>query len=182
MKKPVIPRVMPDIVFRLMDLTFRIMDLFGDPTRKLDKVRIGRGATVVDYACGPGRYTPYLARAVGPEGKVYAVDNQPLAVKMIREKASRAALANIEPVLVDAFNTGIPGSSVDLVVFLDAMHQIAERRLLFEEMHRMLKPKGCIFLEPGHMKLSRAKKIIEDTGLFDIVETWSHEFLLAAKG
>ena len=182
MTKPTVPRVMPNIVFRMMNWTFRVMDLFGDPTRKLDKVQIARGTTVVDYACGPGRYTPYLARAVGPEGKVYAVDNQPLAIEMVREKASHAALANIEVVLVDAFDTGIPESSVDLVVFLDALHHIPQRRSLFEELHRMLKPEGRIFLEPGHMRLSRAKEIIEGTGLFDVAETWTHEFLLVPKG
>ena len=173
---------MPNVVFRMMRWAFRVMDLFVDPTRRLGKVRIGRGTTVVDYACGPGRYTPCLARAVGPEGKVYAVDNQPLAIGMVREKASRAALANIEVILVDAFDTGIPESSVDLVVFLDALHQIAEHQLLFEQLHRMLKPEGRIFLEPGHMRLSRAKEIVEGTGLFDIAETWRHEFLLVPRG
>ena len=181
MTRSTTPRVMPNIAFRSMSWIFRLMDLFCNPTRKLKKVQINKGATVVDFACGPGRHTLYLAQAVGPEGKVYAVDNQPLALEMVKEKASRSALANIKDIHIDSFDTGIPESSVDLVVFLDALHMIAEHRPLFKELHRMLKPGGRIFLEPGHMRLSRTKKIIENTGLFAIAETWRHEFLLVAQ-
>jgi ubiquinone/menaquinone biosynthesis C-methylase UbiE len=167
--------------FRMMGWTYKLRDLFHEPTRRLDKVPIDSGQTVVDYACGPGRYIYYLARRVGPKGRVYAVDIHPQAIQMVKGLAEKNGLSNVEEIRCENFDTGIPASSVDLIVFLDALHQIRDHEQLFSEMHRILKPEGRVFMEPGHMKFPRAKEIVVETGLFTIESTWyhEHELLLA---
>ena len=157
---------MSDWAFRGMTWAFMLVDLFTSPTRKLARLPLEKGMTVVDYACGPGRYCIDIARSVGVKGKVYAVDVQPLAIRIVRVKAARQGLANIEPVLARAYDTGIPCSCADLVLLLDAFHQIADRPALLREVRRIIKPKGTFLMEPGHMKLDRARAIVADTGLF----------------
>lgn len=136
---------------------------------------------MVDYGCGPGRYTLPIAKLVGPKGKVFAVDIQPLAISTIREKAAGEGLANIEAILIDSYNTGIQGSSIDLVLLVDTLHLIGDHDALFQEIHRILRQDGILFMDPGHMKISRAKEIVQSTGLFTVVECRGHDMLVAPK-
>ena len=175
------PKPMSDFAFRLMTWLFKLIDLIGSPKQRLKKAPIKEGMTVVDYGCGPGRYTLLLARLVGLKGRVYAVDVQPVAVKMIKDKAAGESLTNVEAILVDSYNTGIQGSTIDLVILLDTLHMIGDREALFQEFHRLLKPDGLIFMDPGHMRLSSAKEIVENTGLFTIVECRGHDMLVSPK-
>jgi ubiquinone/menaquinone biosynthesis C-methylase UbiE len=172
---------MPDVSFKGMTWLFKFRDLVGYPQRRLKKIPLKEGMAVVDYGCGTGSYTILAAKLVGPKGKVFAVDIQPLAIKMIKEKAARESLTNIEPVLVDSYDTGIQGSSIDLVLLLDTLHMINDRQVLFREIHRLLKPDGLIFMDPGHMRISRGREIVENTGLFTMVECRGHDMLAAPK-
>lgn len=177
------PKPMPNIHFRCMTWMYKFADAarMTNPRRRLEKTPIRRGMAVVDYACGPGRYAIPAAKLVGGEGKVFAVDIQPLAIKMVRKKATGQSLTNIEPILVEAYDTGIQGSSIDLVLMFDALHMISDRAALLSEVHRLLKQDGIFFLDSGHMKLSKAKEIVEDNGLFAIVECRGDDMLLAPK-
>jgi ubiquinone/menaquinone biosynthesis C-methylase UbiE len=168
---------MPDWVFRGMTWTYALVDLFSSPARRLARLPLRKGMTVVDYACGPGRYCIDIARFIGPDGKVYAVDVQPLAIRMVQRKAARHGLANIEPILASSYDTGIPGSCADLVLLLDAFHQIDDRPALLREVGRVIKPEGTFLMEPGHMALDKARDIVADSGLFVHVSTHGRDML-----
>ncbi len=170
-----------DAIYRLNIWFYKLTDLIGNPRRRLEKMPIKEGMAVLDYGCGPGRYTLPAARLVGPQGKVFAVDIQPLAISTVKEKAARVSLTNIEAILVDSYNTGIEDSSIDLALFLDTLHQIGDRNALFLEIHRVLKQDGVLFMDPGHMKLARAKAIVEASGLFTIAECRDHDMLVVPK-
>jgi len=161
---------------------YRLIDLFWKPGRHLDRFPLKEGMAVVDYGCGPGRYTLPIARLVGPQGKVFAVDIQPLAISTVKKKAARESLTNIVPLLVDSYDTGIQSSSIDLVLLVDTFHQIGDRDALLREIHRMLKQDGVLFMDPGHMELPQAKKIVEQSGLFTIVECRGRDMVLSPKG
>ena len=172
---------MPDCAFKGMTWLYKFRDLICNPQRRLKKVRLKEGMVVVDYGCGPGSYTIPAAKLVEPKGKVFAVDIQPLAIKAVKEKAARESLTNVEAILVDSHDTGIQSSSIDLVLLLDTLHMINDQQALFRELHRLLKPDGLIFMDPGHMKMSRAREIVENTALFTIVEYRGHDMLVAPK-
>jgi len=167
--------------YRLNIWYYRLIDLFGGPGRHLDRFPLKERMTVVDYGCGPGRYTLPIARLVGPQGKVFAVDIQPLAISTVKKKAARESLTNIVPILVNSYNTGIQGSSIDLVLLVDTFHQIGDHDALLREIHRILKHDGVLFMDPGHMKLSQAKGIVGGTGLFTIVECRGQDMVVAPK-
>ena len=171
----------PDWSFKGMTWLYKVYGLIHNIQRDLKKIPLKEGMVVVDYGCGPGRYTLPVAQLIGPKGKVFAVDIHPLAIKMIKEKVARESLTNIELVLVDSYDTGIQGSSIDLVLLLDTLHMINDRQTLFGEIYRLLKPDGFIFMDPGHMRMARARKIVESTDLFTIVECRGHDMLVAPK-
>ena len=171
----------PDAVYRIDIWFFKLFDLFSNPRRLLKNIPLKEGMTVVDYGCGIGRYTLPVAELVGLKGKVFAVDIQPLAIKTVKEKATRHGLTNIETILVNSYNTGIQDSSIDIVLLIDTLHMIEDCNALFQEIYRILKQDGFIFMDKGHLKMSRAREIVESTDLFTIVECWSRDMLVAPK-
>jgi len=92
---------MSDISFRGMTFLFNIIDfiyfIYPYIGRRISKFGIKEGMTVVDYGCGPGRYTVKFAELVGENGKVYAVDIHELAIEAVKKKISMNNLSNIEP-------------------------------------------------------------------------------------
>jgi len=170
-----------DAIYRLNIWFYKLTDLFWNSRRRLGKIPAKEGMAVLDYGCGPGRYTLPVARLVGAKGKVFAVDIQPLAISTVKEKAARESLNNIETILVDSYNTGIQDSSIDLALLLDTLHRIGDCDALFLEIHRVLKQDGLLFMDPGHMKLARAREIVEATGLFTIAECRDHDMLVVPQ-
>ncbi len=136
---------------------------------------------VVDYGCGPGRYTVPIAKLVGPKGKVFAVDIQPLAIKTVKEKAAKQGLTNIEAIMVNSYNTAIQSSSIDMVLLIDILHLIRDCDALFREIHRLLKQDGILYMDSGHLKMLKAREIVENTGFFTIVEYRDQDMMFAPK-
>jgi ubiquinone/menaquinone biosynthesis C-methylase UbiE len=118
---------------------------------------------------------------VGPKGKVYAVDIQPLAIEIVKKKAASRSLTNVQTILTDSFNTGIPDSTADIVLLIDAISPIQDRQALLEEVFRLLKPDGLLFMDSSHMKTSRAKSIVEKTGLFVLFNLGGRNMVWARK-
>ena len=175
------PRVEADAFYKVYIWYCKFVDLIWKPQRRVEKLPLKEGMAVVDYGCGTGRYTLPIARLVGSEGKVFAVDIHPLAISTVRKKAARESLTNIEAILVNSYNTGIQGSSIDLVLLVDTLHLIGDCDALFREIHRMLKQDGTLFMDPGHMKVSRAREIVEGTGIFAIAECRGQDMLVVPK-
>src|SRR5689334_2985659 len=62
----------------------------------LESLQLKPGQAVCDMGCGNGFYTLQLARIVGPQGRVLAVDIQPEMLHLLDSRAKEAGLANIE--------------------------------------------------------------------------------------
>jgi ubiquinone/menaquinone biosynthesis C-methylase UbiE len=159
-----------DVGFRMMTLAFKFRDLLLNPRKSLAKAQLRKGMSVVDYGCGPGSFTIPAAELVGQEGKVFAVDIHPLAIRAVSQKALRKGLENVEAVLVQGYDTGIGESSIDRVLLIDTIHLIDDPDALFREIHGMLKPDGLLFMEKGHMAMSEQKEVLTNTGLLQIRE------------
>ncbi len=76
----------PDVFYRLNIWSYKFIDLLWNPQRRLKDIPLKERMAVVDYGCGPGRYTLPIARVVGPKGKAFAVDIQPLAISTVKRK------------------------------------------------------------------------------------------------
>jgi ubiquinone/menaquinone biosynthesis C-methylase UbiE len=172
---------MSDEEFKWMLRSYKVINIFWNPKRKIKKIPLREGVKIVDYGCGPGRYTIPIAKSVGPKGKVFAVEICPPAIKHVEELAAKEGLENIEPILVKSYNTGIQDSSIDLVLLIDTLHMIKDCNALFQEIHRILKRDGILFMDPGHLEMSKARGIVEGTGVFTIVECRGHDMLVAPK-
>jgi 16S rRNA (cytosine967-C5)-methyltransferase len=75
------------------------------------------GMTVVDVCAAPGSKTLLLARAVGPHGKVIAVEQNDKRAKRITENAARMGLSDrIDVVIGDALTVDLPAHADAVLV------------------------------------------------------------------
>lgn len=101
-----------------------------------------RGARVADIGCGPGRVTLPLARVVGPEGAIYALDIQAAMLEKVAAKAAAEDLINIRLVQGDARKQMLPEKSLDSAVAVMSLGETPDQARVFAMVHLMLKPGG----------------------------------------
>jgi len=157
----------PNIGFRFMTLLLRIRGWFINPRKKLEKLSIKEGQSLLDFGCGPGLYTIPAARIVGEKGMVYALDIHPLAMRAVEKKAKKEKLTNITTILSDR-DTGLPDESIDVVLLYDTIHMIKDKRALLKELHRVMKSNGLLSILVEHMRPEDILEIAERDGLFSL--------------
>jgi ubiquinone/menaquinone biosynthesis C-methylase UbiE len=100
------------------------------------------GQTVADLGAGTGLFSVPLARAVGPMGRVYAIDIDKGFFPQIDDKAKEQHLANIRTVLGEFADPKLPARDVDLAFMHDVLHHIQDRPTYLKNAARYLKPSG----------------------------------------
>ena len=160
--------LMPDIHFRAMSITIRAREAIFKSSNRLDKFGIEKGYTVIDYGCGPGAYVPKAAELVGEKGIVYAADIHPLAIEYVNKIIRQQELSNVKSVLVDEYHCPLPNDMADLIFLLDAFHMIQDPDIFLQEIHRLVKTSGVLFLDDGHQSRRATKQKITHSGLWSI--------------
>jgi len=156
-------RPMNSLWFRLMALEYRLKADKDLQFRLLVEAGVHVGMTVLDFGCGPGRYTVPAARIVGAEGRVYAVDVHPLAIQMTKRAAARAGLTNINLTRSDRA-TGLPSESADVVLLHDALHDVDEKGSVLSELCRVLKPEGRLSYRDHSLQGERLLSLMRASG------------------
>ena len=134
-------------------LTGPLRPLLDRPARWL-RPYVAPGMTVLDVGCGEGHHSLAMARLVGAEGRVVAVDLRADALAVLERRAARARLAGwIEPRRCTAEDLGVAdlAGRVDLAPAVYVLHHAADPARLVGEVHRVLRPGGTfLVVEPGH--------------------------------
>lgn len=102
------------------------------------------GKVFLDYACGDGRYSMIAAEAAAD--LVIGVDISDVSVRLCKEAAAKSDLSNKTFFYQgDCEATGLPDSSVDLVLCSGVLHHL-DLNNVFPELKRILKPGGRVFV------------------------------------
>ena len=115
-----------------------IDDMFG-------KLQIKAGSITVDCGCGTGYSTAKLAQAVGPSGKVIAIDLTEGMVDKAKQRVREQGLTNVEFRIGDVLEElqRIPANSVDVAVLTWLIGYVGCEEI-FPLLQRILKPNGVI--------------------------------------
>jgi len=143
-----------------------------NPLRKLlenpDKM-LGRfvreGMNVLEPGCGMGYFTLPLARMVGPQGRVVALDVQAKMLSVLGRRAEKAGLlSRIDLRRIKANRLEIEDFSgeVDFAAALHVVHEVPDQAAFFTDIWKALKPGGkLLIVEPkGHVSQDQFEQTV----------------------
>lgn len=108
------------------------------------------GMVVADVGAGTGLYSMLFARAVGPAGRVYAVDISEDFVAAIGARAAEVQVDNLVAVHNTPYSVQLPEASIDLVFSADTYHHFEFPRAMLGSIHRALRPDGVLAIIDFH--------------------------------
>ncbi len=114
----------------------------GNP---LATARLRAGEVVVDLGCGGGLDVLLAAPKVGPTGKAIGIDMSQEMLDLARRNAARGAAGafdNVEFHLSTIDQIPLADQSVDCVISNCVINLAPDKRAVFREAHRVLKPMG----------------------------------------
>lgn len=120
--------------------------------RVIGALGITEGMRIADLGAGTGVFTLPLAAAVGPSGKVYAVDVDAGLLDIVSSKARAAGGRTIETVVAGATDPKLP-EPVDLIFICDTMHHLPNQAEYVKQFAKLLRPGGrvaVIDFKAGH--------------------------------
>jgi ubiquinone/menaquinone biosynthesis C-methylase UbiE len=104
------------------------------------------GSVIADLGAGSGPFESAFAKAVGPSGKVYAVEVDKAFLTYIESKARAAGITNVRTVLGEFTDPKLPASDVDVAFLHDVLHHIQDRPGYLKAVVKYLKPSARIVI------------------------------------
>ena len=104
------------------------------------------GKTVMDLGCGMGLFSIPMARMVGDQGQVIAVDLQQQMLDTLRRRAERAGVTDlIETHKCEQNHLGVDAQADFALAFM-MVHEVPDQRRMLSEIHDCLKPGGKLLV------------------------------------
>ncbi|MBM3857151.1 MAG: class I SAM-dependent methyltransferase, partial [Verrucomicrobia bacterium] len=133
---------------------------------QLERAGLRRGMIVWDVGCGSGAMTEYLARSVGEEGHVYALDVSENQVARTCERLHQAGFKNFTCLQGDITATlDSPKGEADLVYARMVLMHLKNPEVALLQMAQLLKRGGVLSLQESIMhtaSISPAHEAVDD--------------------
>jgi predicted methyltransferase len=163
-------------------------DRWQRPGAVMDALGVARGSAVADVGAGDGYFTLHLARRVGPEGRVVAVDLLETELAGIRRAARAGGLPQVETVRGEADDPRLPEAALDAVLVVNSYHEMGQGAAMMRGFYRALRPGGRLGIvdkvaEPGEPEAGyRARHAIPSTVVRADAEAAGFRFVVAPQG
>jgi len=119
-----------------------------DRTLKIDevieKLRLKPGDIVADIGSGSGVFSIPMAKAIAPNGILYAVDIDQKMLDYVVARAKKEGVTNLRTVLGEYDDPKLPVKDVDVAFFHRVLHMIEHRQTYLNATATYLKPDGRI--------------------------------------
>lgn len=121
------------------------------------------GTTVADIGAGDGFFTARLARAVGSEGRVFAVDIEDGALTRLRKRLEDDNIRNVSVVKGTTSDPRLPERALDAALIVNAYHEMDQHQEILTALRRALKPEGRLVIVEPISERRRASTRAEQT-------------------
>ncbi len=119
-------------------------DQWQQRDRVVESLELRPGDQVADIGSGSGYFVFALAKAVGPDGKVYAVDIDKEMNDLVAERVKQEGVRNVEVILAKRDDPLLPSSGVDLIFTSNAYHHFDNRVSYLKNLRKYLRANGRI--------------------------------------
>ena len=140
------PFVNPDVDDFVQRFEVESREVFEQRQKILDACKIKPGESVADVGAGTGLFTRLFSQAVGPKGRVIAVDISEEFLDHIKKVSRELDQRNVDALLCTQESTQLPPDSVDLVFICDTYHHFEHPPQTMESVFRALKPNGRLIV------------------------------------
>lgn len=142
-----------------------VRKLIQDP-RQILSPYVTEGITALDFGPGMGYFTLPMARLVGPQGRVIAIDLQEKMIRSLTKRADKAGLGERVVTRVcrsDSLEIDDLAGTVDFALAFAVLHETPEIGRVLEQLHQALKVSGRLLIsEPsGHVDEGAFRKTLE---------------------
>jgi ubiquinone/menaquinone biosynthesis C-methylase UbiE len=111
--------------------------------RVVEALGLRSGMRVADLGAGTGVFAVPIAKAVGDDGKVYAIDVDSGLLAIVDAKAKEEGFANVETVVAGATDPRLP-EPVDLIFLCDTLHHLPNQASYVRQFAKLLRPGGRV--------------------------------------
>ena len=112
------------------------------------------GMTVLDIGCGPGRLTIPVAKQVGQQGQVVAIDIQPGMLRRAQDKAKAANLTNIRFQEAAVGEGKLEHNQSDRALLVTVLGEIPDRPAALKRNFRRPKARRHTIRDRNHFRSS----------------------------
>jgi ubiquinone/menaquinone biosynthesis C-methylase UbiE len=117
------------------------------------------GKRIADIGAGEGFYSLRIARAVGPTGRVTAVDVSEKYLDKLRARIQQDKITNVDVVLGAVDDPRLPQGTFDSVLIYNAYHEMTTPEPILKAIFMGLKPGGRLVMsEPLHDNVRSATR------------------------
>ncbi len=129
------------------------------------------GERIADLGCGTGTWTIPLARAVGSEGRVLAVDIDPRQLARARERIAAESVTNVDVIQSLPDDPMLPRERLDAVFMNDVIDYVERRALagFLAGVRAALRPTGRLVIRDPNGGVGRVIAEFHRAG-FELVE------------
>lgn len=135
----------------------------------LSRLELALGLEVLDSGCGPGLLTVPIAQAVGPGGKVTALDIQEGMLQRARTAVAKAGVANVSFLRAALGESKLLLAAFDRALLVTVLGEIPDRASALREIRSCLKPGGFLSItevlpDPDHLSRSAVRALVIAAG------------------
>jgi len=166
------PFPVPYFMGKYLDSNYR--RLIQSPDKFINRSGIKKGMYILEVGCGSGAFTNFIAREVGENGKVFALDIQSEMLEQLKKKLmhfENTDIKNVTLINSDACKMPFEDEYFDLVCMVAVLQEIPDKNKALKEIKRVLKPHGILAItefipDPDYPLKSTTIKQCENVGFF----------------
>lgn len=147
-------------------LPFR--NIYLSPQKLINRMGLREDSVVLELGCGPGYFSPYVARSI-PKGKLYLADIQQEMLDKAALRLNKKHVSNVDLIRCDGKSLPFKDNFFDFIYLVTVLGEISDPKAYAKDMFRILKPGGVLSIseqagDPDSLPLKDVQTLLEPAG------------------